>query len=81
MGPHQYQAVRQVSNDWPEAVLWPMGFLLDRLRRRLAETHGAVAAAPGRASQWSLTSDFAAERVGFEPTVSRNPQRLSRPSA
>ncbi len=35
------EAVRQAIDDWPEAVLWPMGFLVDRLRRRLAETHGA----------------------------------------
>lgn len=35
------EAVRQASSDWPDAVLWPMGFLVDRLRRRLAETHGA----------------------------------------
>ncbi|HEV2810867.1 MAG TPA: hypothetical protein VGV93_10795 [Acidimicrobiales bacterium] len=38
VGPEE--AVRQASSDWPEAVLWPMGFLVDRLRRRLAETHG-----------------------------------------
>jgi hypothetical protein len=35
------EAVRQASDDWPEVVLWPMGFLVDRLRRRVAETHGA----------------------------------------
>ncbi|HEV2071128.1 MAG TPA: hypothetical protein VGR26_15170 [Acidimicrobiales bacterium] len=43
----QDQAVRQATDDWPDAVLWPMGFLVDRLRRRLAETHGAGLKAVG----------------------------------
>lgn len=36
------EAVRQASRIGPDTVLWPIGFLVDRLRRRLAETHGAV---------------------------------------
>jgi hypothetical protein len=33
------EAVRQASTGWPDAVLWPTGFRVDRLRRRLAATH------------------------------------------
>ncbi len=35
-------AVRQASRFGPDTVLWPIGFLVNRRRRRLAETHGAV---------------------------------------
>jgi hypothetical protein len=69
------EAVRQASSDWPEAVPWPMGFLLDRLRRRLAETHGAgLRLSRPNPSADKPTADVVRRRLPAPPT-SAGPQR------